>query len=168
MSENNEKNSHCWLKIGIIILGCFIAMFLAFCCAIEVMFHRITDPVYNMHRMEKMLDKQTRDFAKFGTQINEHPFEPKIRPMLVDLVKEPSEYKVIVDLKPLGGDENLVKFSLNDNMVSVSGDMDKNTRHGEEIVNFSQSYYIGEKIKKDKITKEVQGGKYIITIPFEK
>ena len=33
-------------------------------------------------------------------------------------------------------------------------------------MNFSQSYYLDEKIETDKITKERKGDRYIITIPF--
>ncbi len=39
---------------------------------------------------------------------NENPFElQKMRPMLVNLVKENNEYKVIVDLKPLENNEKM-------------------------------------------------------------
>ena len=40
-----------------------------------------------------MLEKQNKDFDKFVKMDN--PFEPKMRPMFINLVKEANEYKVI-------------------------------------------------------------------------
>ena len=98
---------------------------------------------------------------------NENPFEPKMRPMLVNLVKENNEYKVIVDLKPLGDDEKNVDVSLKDNVITISGDMQQKELRGEKIMNFSQAFYLDEKLISNKISKVKKGNKYIITIPFE-
>ena len=87
--------------------------------------------------------------------------------MLVNLVKEASEYKIIVDLKPLGDDEKNVDVSLKDNVITVSGDMQQKELRGEKIMNFSQAFYLDEKLISNKISKEKKGNKYIITIPFE-
>ena len=95
------------------------------------------------------------------------PFVPKMSPMLVNLVKEPNEYKVIVDLKSLGDDEKNVDVKLDNNMVTISGDMQKKELKGEKIMNFSQSFYLDEKLIPNKIIKERKGNKYIVTIPFE-
>ena len=107
------------------------------------------------------------NIQKFDEKMMESPFVPKMSPMLVNLVKEPNEYKVIVDLKSLGDDEKNVDVKLDNNMVTISGDMQKKEVRGEKIMNFSQSFYLDEKLIPNKIIKERKGNKYIVTIPFE-
>ena len=164
MTEESAKK---WLKIlGIIILG-FVMIFAAFYIAVTIALHQLLDPVYNSRQIDKLIKQQEKNFEKFEFELGEHPFLPKTRPMLVNLVKENEEYKVIVDLKPLEGNENGVNVKIKDNIISVNGELDKQTHRGEEILNFSQSYYLDEKLNTDKITKEKKGDKYIITIPFK-
>ena len=86
--------------------------------------------------------------------------------MIVNLVKEPSEYKVIVDLTQLDGDENAIKVEVQGDELIVRGEIDKNIRGTEKIINFSQTYYLDEKLEENKIVKERKGDKYIVTIPF--
>ena len=52
-------------------------------------------------------------------------------------------------------------------IIDVRGSLEKQTGRGEKILNFSQSYYLDEKLLTDKIAKEKSGDKYIITIPFK-
>ena len=103
---------------------------------------------------------------RLDDRFGENPFEPKLAPMLVNLVKEPGEYKVIVDLKPIGGSEKNVNVKLEDNVVTVSGEVERKERNREDITSFSQSYYLDEKLDADRMTKERKGNKYVITIPY--
>ena len=107
------------------------------------------------------------NIQKFDEKMMENPFVPKMSPMLVNLVKEANEYKVIIDLKPLGDDDKNVDVKLDNNIVTVSGDMEKKELGGEKLMNFSQSFYLDEKLLPNKIVKEKKGNKYIVTIPFE-
>ena len=160
-------NKHKWLRIGAIVIITFIIAFLAFYLAMEVMLKRLNDPMYNAKRIEKVLQKQEKDFKRIENRMIENPFEPTMRPMLVNLVKENKEYKIIVDLKPLEGSEKGIDVNLNNNIISVSGEIESKSRIGERITNFSQSYYLDETLKTDQITKEKKGDKYIITVPFD-
>jgi len=163
-----ETTKHHWLRIGAIALVTFIMAFLAFYIVMEIMLNRMADPEYNAKRLERLVKQQQKEFRKMENgMLIENPFEPKMRPMIVNLVKETNEYKVIVDLKPLEGNENGVDVNIKDNIVSVTGKIDKKTFSGEKIVSFAQEYYLDEKIETDKITKEKKGDKYIITIPYE-
>lgn len=162
-----EEKKHHLLKILGIILATFIGAFLAFYLAVDITLHRLLSPEYNIRKMEKILQKQEKHFRNFDDKILEHPFEPKMAPMLVNLVKEPGEYKVVVDLKPFDNNEQNIKVQLNDNIVTISGEMDKNTKHEEKIINFTQSFSLDEDVIPVKMTKEKKGSKYIITIPFE-
>jgi HSP20 family molecular chaperone IbpA len=163
--EENQNKS--WLKILVIVILGFVMIFAAFYIAVTIALHQMLDPVYNSKRIEKLLKQQEKNFEQFEFELGEHPFLPKTRPMLVNLVKENDEYKIIVDLKPLEGNENDVSVKIKDNVISVHGELNNRTNNGEKILNFSQSYYLDEKLITDKMTKEKKGDKYIITIPFE-
>ena len=164
---SNEEKKVGWLRVLGIIVITFLVAFLAFFAALEFSLHRMMDPIYHAKKIEKMMRQEQKRIEKFEDKMMENPFEPKMQPMLVNLVKENDEYKVIVDLKPLGGDDKNIKVNLENNVISIYGDMEKKEHRGEEIMSFAQSYYLDEKINSDKMTKEKKGDKYIITIPFE-
>lgn len=158
-----EENKHYLLKVIGVIIATFLGAFLAFYLAVDLTLNRMFNPEYQIRKMEKTMN----NMQKFDEKMMESPFVPKMSPMLVNLVKEPNEYKVIVDLKSLGDDEKNVDVKLDNNMVTISGDMQKNEVRGEKIMNFSQSFYLDEKLIPNKIIKERKGNKYIVTIPFE-
>lgn len=158
-----EENKHHLLKVVGVILATFLGAFLAFYLAVDLTLNRMLNPEYQIKKLEKTMHK----IEKFDDKMMENPFVPKMSPILVNLVKEASEYKIIVDLKPLGDDEKNVDVSLKDNVITVSGDMQQKELRGEKIMNFSQAFYLDEKLISNKISKEKKGNKYIITIPFE-
>lgn len=158
-----EENKHHLLKVIGVILATFLGAFLAFYLAVDLTLNRMLNPEYQIKKLEKTMHK----IEKFDDKMMENPFVPKMSPMLVNLVKEASEYKIIVDLKPLGDDEKNVDVSLKDNVITVSGDMQQKELRGEKIMNFSQAFYLDEKLISNKISKVKKGNKYIITIPFE-
>ena len=157
-----EENKHHLLKVIGVIIATFLGAFLAFYLAVDLTLNRMFNPEYQIRKMEKTMN----NIQKFDEKMMESPFVPKMSPMLVNLVKEPNEYKVIVDLKSLGDDEKNVDVKLDNNMVTISGDMQKKEVRGEKIMNFSQSFYLDEKLIPNKIIKERKGNKYIVTIPF--
>lgn len=163
----DENTKHHWLKIVAIALTTFVAAFLAFYIVMEIMINRINNPMYNVERLEKLMEHQIRDFEHLEDEKMENPFLPKMRPMIVNLVKEPNEYKVIIDLLPLNGNENSVNVKVEDDKLTVHGEVDKNNFGRERIINFTQTYYLDEKLDVKGITKERKGNKYIVTIPFE-
>lgn len=158
-----EENKHHLLKVIGVIIATFLGAFLAFYLAVDLTLNRMFNPEYQIRKMERTMN----NIQKFDEKMMESPFVPKMSPMLVNLVKEPNEYKVIVDLKLLGDDEKNVDVKLDNNMVTISGDMQKKELRGEKIMNFSQSFYLDEKLIPNKIIKERKGNKYIVTIPFE-
>ena len=165
MTEENGK--HHWFRVATVALVTFIMSFLAFYIIMEMMYQRITCSNFNLKNFEKMIQQEQRDFRRMEEKMMESPFIPKMRPMIVNLVKENSEYKVIVDLNPFEGDEKGININIEDKILTISGEMDKKSFGNEKIINFTQSYYLDENLEKDKITKEKKGNKYIISIPFE-
>lgn len=158
-----EENKHHLLKVIGVIIATFLGAFLAFYLVVDLTFGRMFNPEYQIRKMEKTMN----NIQKFDEKMMESPFVPKMSPMLVNLVKESNEYKIIVDLKPLGNNEKNVDIKLENNIVTVSGDMEKKELRGEKIMNFSQSFYLDEKLMLNKVIKERKGNKYIVTIPFE-
>lgn len=158
-----EENKHHLLKVIGVIIATFLGAFLAFYFAVDLTLNRMFNPEYQIRKMERTMN----NIQKFDEKMMESPFVPKMSPMLVNLVKEPNEYKIIVDLKSLGDDEKNVDVKLDNNIVTISGDMQKKELRGEKIMNFSQSFYLDEKLIPNKIIKERKGNKYIVTIPFE-
>ena len=158
-----EENKHHLLKVIGVIIATFLGAFLAFYFAVDLTLNRMFNPEYQIRKMERTMN----NIQKFDEKMMESPFVPKMSPMLVNLVKEPNEYKIIVDLKSLGDDEKNVDVKLDNNIVTISGDMQKKELKGEKIMNFSQSFYLDEKLIPNKIIKERKGNKYIVTIPFE-
>ena len=150
-----EENKHHLLKVIGVIIATFLGAFLAFYFAVDLTLNRMFNPEYQIRKMEKTMN----NIQKFDEKMMESPFVPKMSPMLVNLVKEPNEYKVIVDLKSLGDDEKNVDVKLDNNMVTISGDMQKKEVRGEKIMNFSQSFYLDEKLIPNKIIKERKGNK---------
>ena len=161
-----EHKSH-WLKTLALILATLIGAFLAFYFVADITLSRLTDPAYQMRKIEKFMQKEQKRMDKLEKNFFDRPFEPKMAPMLVNLVKENDEYKLIVDLKPLDNDDKGIDMKIKDNIVTISGEIERKEHQKEEIMNFSQSYYLDEKIKTDNVTREKKGNKLIITIPFE-
>ena len=94
----DETKKHFLIKLLLSAFVIFAVIFLAFYIVMEIMLHRMADPTYNAKRIERVIKHQQREFRKIGEMMMENPFVPKMRPMLVNLIKEGSEYKVIVDL----------------------------------------------------------------------
>lgn len=165
MIEEIRKNL--WLWILGIALTLFLVVYLACYFAFSAVTHKMHCPMYNLKRMEKMLAKQENRFENYEDRMMENPFQPRLRPMLVNLVRENGEYRVIVDLKPFDGETNGINVNVEGNVLSVSGELDKKFHGNEKIINFRQAYFLDDKLEVDKMTKEKKGDKYIITIPVE-
>ena len=63
-----ENTKHHWLKVTAIAIMTFIVAFLAFYLVMEIMVHRMTDPVYQVQRMEKMVQKDVKKFENYEKQ----------------------------------------------------------------------------------------------------
>ena len=163
----NNESKQLWIRIGVIALITFLVSYLAFFVTLKHHLKKLSSPLYQTERMEKLLEKQAFEFDRRELKRMENPFEAKMRPMMINLVKEPNEYKIIVDLEQLDGNENAVQVNLQGDELTIKGEIDKKIRDREKIINFTQTYYLDEKLEENKITKERKGNKYIITIPFK-
>lgn len=162
-----SEEKHGCLKVIGVIIAAFAGAFLAFYFVVNTTITRLMNPEYQMRRMERMMEHQERNFRKMEAKMIEHPFEEKAFPVLTRFAKEPDAYRITLDLKALNNDEKNVNVELKDNILSISGAADKKDKHKERSINFSQSFYLDGNLKNDGITKEKDGDKYIITVPYE-
>ena len=88
MSEEHREH---WLKILGIIIAAFVGGFLAFYVVADLTFTRMTSPAYHMKKMEKFMKKEQKRMERMEERFGVNPFEPKLAPMIVNLVKEPEE-----------------------------------------------------------------------------
>ena len=165
MFEEVRKNL--WLWILGTVLTTFLVLFLAFYLAMSLVANKIHDPEYRMKKFEKMLAKQEHRLENYQDRMMDNPFQPKMRPMLVNLTRENGEYRVIVDLKPFDNDPSGINVNLDGNVLTINGELDKKFHGNEKIINFRQAYFLDEKLDIDKMTTEQKGDKYIITIPVD-
>ena len=61
----NEELKQNWIKISVLALVFFLVSYLAFCLTLKHHIKKLNSPFYQMQRMEKMLEKQNKDFDKF-------------------------------------------------------------------------------------------------------
>lgn len=170
-NNENEKNSascEC-KKIFIVSLMTFLGAFLAFYVLMhQTMFHffktRHHSPIINEKIIKDFEKNIEKDFQK--TEKNEeNKFKSKVS--AVQTLKYDDAYVIVVNLKPFNNNEENIRFSINGNVATVSGNVIKNKRNGESSYYFTESFEIPEKININEIQKEKVDGKYIITLPIE-
>ncbi len=171
--ENNENNkvviSNEGKKIFVYSLMTFLGAFLAFYVLMhQTMFHffktRHHAPIINEKSFNNFEKDIENDFEKLEKrEINK--FKNKIS--AVQTLKYDDAYVIVINLKPFNNNEDNIRFSVNGNIATVSGNVIKNKRNGESSYYFTESFEIPEKININEIQKEKIDGKYIITLPIE-
>lgn len=132
MVEDNAK--HHWFRVATVALVTFIMSFLAFYIVMELLYNRIAEDAFGFRKFDKILQQEQRDFRRFEDKMMDNPFIPKTRPMIVNLVKENDEYKIIVDLTSFDGDENNINVSAENKVLTISGEIDNNLLETKELL----------------------------------
>lgn len=170
-SDNNCKHSCCWLKYLVITLVIFFGAFLAVYFVADIELHKyfmqsVNPPVIKVDDLDDILKEQDRmmqDLTKYKPAVN--PFF--INPVKLQTFQEGDDYKIILDLKPFGGNEKNIKVDVKPTSVKISGKSEKKAKDNEEEVSFSQSFSLPQKVDVKEVTKVRNGDRYIITIPIE-
>ena len=147
-------------------LAALIGGFLAFYVVMDITLARMLDPMRSIKRAEKMMMNQAREMKRLDNDI----FTPSPMPLhhsIITMIKEDGAYKFIVDLKQLNNNEKNVEVIVNDDTVNIKGAVEKSKGRENSIVEFSQTFALGQKIETSKVTKERKGDKYIVTVPVE-
>lgn len=169
--EHSHKK-HCLLRYLGIILATLLGAFLAFYFAVDRTIDKFTSPYHMMHRMDRMMMKENKEFNKIENDFMGAPMGCKkhhkyFHHNIIDMIKTPDSYKFIVDLKPFRGNENAVNVTTKGSMITISGESTANTKHEEYFTQISQSYLLDSDAQLDKLSKKKVNDKYIITIPIE-
>ncbi len=153
---------HPWLSHLLTALLSLLGAFLAFYVVTDWHYKRMLDPVHQMRKMEKMMMKEDRAMHKmmqkdFRTERNLESY--------IQLDETSDAYVVTVNLRPFDNDEDNVKVSTDDNVLTVQASNEKNKKNGSKVLAISQSYAFPPNVNFNKMTKERKGDKYLITIP---
>lgn len=165
------------IGLGIAFLAIFLASFLAF----YLVFQQLTKNSHITYLRDDFFDGD-----RFMTQMNEefnnlekqnqnfifhHPFilKEKDFPNYATIKTEnnPTDYKVIINLKSFGNNEKNVNVKTEDNRLTIQAkyeNKDKN-HHLHNSSSFYQTVGLSEKINPSKIIKEKNGDMLTITIP---
>lgn len=171
--ENNEEKkftiSYECKKLIIIALMTFLGAFLAFYVLMhQTIMHSFKRHPHSSFVNEKALKhyekRMENDFEEIGKK-EISKFKNKVS--AVQTLKYDDAYVIVVNLKPFNNNENNIRFSLNGNVATVSGNVVTNKRNGETAYYITESFEIPEKIDINEIQKEKVDGKYIITLPIE-
>lgn len=177
MEENNNYNNnyehHVFERHPIMkhlfygLLG-LIGAFLAFYVVTDWYFKAMLNPVNQMKRMDRAIERRDREMEKAfqkafrGTERLQERANHVIR-----LEQTDDEYKVLVDLVPLNDSEKNVEVKANGNVLTVKAAGIHGFGERKSLVEFTQSYMFGDDVDLSKLTKERKGDMYVITIPIE-
>lgn len=171
MDENNYEHNHehCRRKFWKHFLTWLMALlgaFLAFYVVTDWHLKRMYDPVYQMKKMDKMMNREAR-YAEKSMKRGMHDqmrMEDKAD-RLMHIEKGVDAYKVVVNLNAFDDNENNVETRINGNALTVTA-AGVNPKK-DDIVKISETYDFGNNVKLDELTKKREGNKYIITIPMD-
>ena len=161
--EHNRKK--CVMKYLGVLGATLLGSFLAFYFVADMTIKHMMDPMYQFRKMDRMMEHQERQMNKMDKKMMKEIGMPMPHKSIIDVQKFDDEYKIVIDLRPFDDNEKNVQFELNNNMATVTASVEKEKRHEDRIVNFSQTFYLEGDLDVAKIKKEKMKNKYIITIP---
>lgn len=177
MEDNNyrhEEFDDCFLckhpALRHILTGLliFLGAFLAFYVVSDWHFKRMLDPVYQMRRMDRAIQKQERQFDKMARkEFQQQNKLDRAAAQFIHVEKNSDAYKIIIDLRPFDNNEKNVEVKTQGNTLIINAAGEKTDRRGQEIVKYSQAFAFGEDIDANHIMKVREGNNYIITVPFD-
>ena len=163
--EHNRKKG--FMKYIGVLLATLLGAFLAFYFVADMTIKHMMDPMYQFRKMDKMMQHQEREMENFDKKMMKDMRikMPMHQKSIVEIQKLDDEYKIIVDLRPFDNNEKNVRVEVRDNMATVNASVEKEKRHEDSIVEFSQTFYLEGDLDTSKIKKERFKDKYIVTVP---
>lgn len=175
MEENNnyehktcQFERHPILKHLLYGLMALIGAFLAFYVVTDWYFKAMLNPVNQMKRMDRAIERRDREMEKaFKKAFHGTERLQERANHIIKLEQDDDEYKVLVDLVPLNDSEKNVEVKTNGNLLTVKAAGIHGFGDRKSLVEFTQSYMFGDNVDLSKLTKERKGDTYVITIPIE-
>ena len=175
MEENNnyehktcQFERHPILKHLLYGLMALIGAFLAFYVVTDWYFKAMLNPVNQMKRMDRAIERRDREMEKaFKKAFHGTERLQERANHIIKLEQDDDEYKVLVDLVPLNDSEKNVEVKTNGNLLTVKAAGIHGFGDRKSLVEFTQSYMFGDNVDLSKLTKERKGDTYVITVPIE-
>lgn len=175
MDENTAQNEHnciCkrhpFIKVIFVSFSVFLGAFLAFYVVADWHFKRMFDPNVQIRQMEKMMQNESRRmdraFQEQGRQIRKMERNSET---FINIEREPDKYKITVDLRPFGNNENNIEVVPNGNVLTINAEGTSNKKGNEKILKISQSYMFDDDVNLNDITKTRLGNNYVIYVPAD-
>ena len=145
-----------------------IGAFLAFYVVTDWYFKAMLNPVNQMKRMDRAIERRDREMEKaFKKAFHGTERLQERANHIIKLEQNDDEYKVLVDLVPLNDNEKNVEVKTNGNILTVKAAGIHGFGDRKSLVEFTQSYMFGDNVDLSKLTKERKGDTYVITVPIE-
>ena len=158
---------HPWLKLLLTSLMTLFGAYLAFYVVTDWHYKRMIDPVFQMRKMDRMIQREEHQMHKmFDKEIRkERKYDRKAGEM-INVEKNGENYKIIVDLKPFNRDEKNVQVTREGNSltVNVAGEVKKHQK--DLLIHITQKFIFPEDADLDDISKFREGDKYYIVVPI--
>jgi len=186
MDENNYENTthhdhydhyhyedcflcrHPFLKALLTWLLTLLGAFLAFYVVTDWHYKRMLDPMVQMRRMDRMIQKEEHQMHRmFDKEIGREKALERKAGDIIQVEKTDDVYKIIVDLKPFNNDERNVKVTREGETltVGVAGEIKKHSK--DLIINLTQRFIFPDNADLDDMSKFKEGNKYYIVVPIK-
>ena len=147
------------------LLG-LLGAFLAFYMVTDWYFKSMLDPVNQMKRMDKAIEKRDRQIEKnFKRAYADSRKMQEKTDHIIHLEQDNDEYKILVDLIPLNNNERNIEVNTKGNILTVKAAGIEGYGNKKSIMEITQSYMFTDNVDLTKLKKERKGDRYIITIP---
>lgn len=155
MSEFNEQKKSCRCKHAGLVLATLLGSFLAFYVVSDITFKHMLSSEYKMHQLMKEADKDILPTIISSQKIFD----------TIHLIRGEDEYKLVINLTPFNNNEDNIRLDIKENLVTISGIGERIKGAQENILEFSQTFELPEKIDISKVTKTKKNNKFVITLP---
>lgn len=178
MEENDTKYEHhhhddkCFLCahpvmkhicVGILT---FLGAFAAFYVVTDWHYKRMLDPMFQMRKIDRMMQKEAGQIQKMSDREMQKGFMAEHKAnQIVHVEKSSDAYKIIVNLKPFDNNEKNIKVSTEDSKLTINAAGETKKHNKEAIVRFTQSFIFPEDAALTKLSKFKDGDRYIIVVP---
>lgn len=183
MDENNYENNvthnhhdhyddcflckHPMMKLLLMWLLTLLGAFLAFYVVTDWHYKRMLDPMVQMRRMDRMIQREEHQMHKmFNKEIGKERLMESRAGEIIQVEKTEDVYKIIIDLKPFNNDERNVKVTREGETltVGVAGEIKKHSK--DLIVHLTQKFIFPDNADLDDMSKFKEGSKYYIVVPI--
>ena len=151
--------------VGILV---FAGAFSAFYVVADWHFKQMFDPMVQMRRMEKMMQRDTgkieREFQQQARRIRQLESNSNT---FINMEREPDKYKITVDLRPFDNDEKNVEVLASGNILTIRAEGASAKKGHEQILKISQNYMFDEDVNLKDLTKTREGNDLIIYVPSD-